>query len=162
MAAQYAFICQKAAERPSYLRLTAALHKIRNSKKSADATSQIYSTPRAANLPTARQGQGHCTLFPNSRKIHPEGRFFTGCHIKCTPIEGLGWDFSGFWPLFGLIFGLFWPFFEGQCTQLRLSLSVYQTAAANRASVDGGSLPKMWYILAQSLDPTILSLSSIS
>ena len=113
MAAQYAFIFQKAAERPSYLRLTAALHKIRNSKKSADATSQIYSTPRAANLPTARQGQGHCTLFPNSRKIHPEGRFFTGCHIKCTPIEGLGWDFSGFWPLFGLIFGLFWPFCEG-------------------------------------------------
>ena len=66
--------------------------------------------------PTARQGQGHCTLLWISRNTLEflwKTKFSRRSHITWALISLKFASFVKFVPWFGLIFGLFWPFCEG-------------------------------------------------
>ena len=90
--------------------------------------------------PTARQGQGHCTLLwisRNTQKFFGKTKFNRRSHITWAHIS---LKFASF-AKFGLALALFLAFFglfAGAMHSSQTFALVYQTAAARCAGVDGG------------------------
>ena len=87
--------------------------------------------------PTARQGQGHCTLLwisRNTQKFFTKTNFNRRSHITWALISLKFASFAKFMALFFAFFGLF----ARAMHSLQTFALVYQTATARCAGVDGG------------------------
>ena len=100
--------------------------------------------------PTARQGQGHCTLLwisRNTLKFLWKTKFSRRSHITWALISLKFASLAKFVPWFGLIFGLFLAFLRGQCTLRRLSLSSTRLQPLD-APASMAAVPKFLHIMA--------------